>query len=218
MHVPISSFISVIFFATQAVAGPSQVIAHYADNGGQGMSELLAANSAGNLFVVSTVTELWGSPQIRVVKMDPQGNTLATFDFGGRAFDIPTAASADTQSNVVIVGTTSSFDFPLVSPLISIAHLPAAFVTKIDARLDHIIFSTLLGGASAPGTSGHALALDSAGNIYVSGGTPGPRGDRARDGLLLNFLERDFRLGATCIHQRVGLFRPSESAPYRRRR
>src|SRR5580700_10409197 len=144
-------FISVALFATHAVAASNQVIAHYVDIGNQDMSELLAADSAGNLFVVSTVTEPWGSPQLRVVKMDPQGNALASFDFGGTndfPADVPAGAAVDPQGNLVIVGTTQSFDFPLVAPLISNARLPAAFITKVDSGLTHILFSTLLGGVT----------------------------------------------------------------------
>jgi uncharacterized protein (TIGR03437 family) len=163
-----------IFFAAGALPASNQVIAHYVDIGSQGMSKLLAADSVGNLFVVSTVTEPWGSPQIRIVKMDPQGNSLASFDFGGTydfPADAPAGAAVDPQGNLVIVGTTQSFDFPLVAPLISSARLPAAFITKVDSGLTHILFSTLLGGVTSPGASGDALALDSAGNIYISGST-----------------------------------------------
>jgi len=163
-----------ILFAAGALPASNQVIAHYVDIGSQGMSKLLAADSVGNLFVVSTVTEPWGSPQIRVVKMDPQGNTLASLDFGGTydfPADAPAGASVDPQGNLVIVGTTQSFDFPLVAPLISSARLPAAFITKVDSGLTHILFSTLLGGVTSPGASGNALAIDSAGNIYISGST-----------------------------------------------
>jgi uncharacterized protein (TIGR03437 family) len=163
-----SSCLLGILFAAVALA--SSVTAHYVDIGDEGISKLLTADTAGNLFVVSTIREPRGNSQIRAVKMDPQGNTLATFDFGGSNSDIPSAASADAQGNLVIVGTTSSDDFPLVSPLIRTAYLPAGFITKIDSHLDHLIFSTLLGG-SGPASSAHALAIDSAGNIYVSGST-----------------------------------------------
>src|SRR4029077_11182698 len=135
--------------------------------------QALAADSAGNLFVVSNVTEPSGRGQIRVFKTDPQGKTLASMDFGGSQDDGISGAAVDPQGNLVIVGATSSPDFPLVLPLISNAPQPAAFITKIDSQLKSILFSTRLGGTQGGigGTSAGALALDSAGNIYVTGVT-----------------------------------------------
>ncbi len=73
--------------ATLAVSNSTQlsayhVIAHYVDIGDQGQPELLAADSAGNLFVVSTIVKPWGRRQIRVSKTDPAGNVLASFELG----------------------------------------------------------------------------------------------------------------------------------------
>src|SRR5437879_1495696 len=170
--------------ATLAVSNSTQlsayhVIAHYVDIGDQGQPELLAADSAGNLFVVSTIVKPWGRRQIRVSKTDPAGNVLASFEFGGSGLfrpDTVSGTAVDAQGNLVIVGYTYSADFPLVHPLFS-ATAQMAFVTKIDSQLRHILFSTVLGGSSTSFfngtayTSATALALDASGNIYVAGST-----------------------------------------------
>jgi hypothetical protein len=140
--------------ATLAVSNSTQlsayhVIAHYVDVGDQGQPELLAADSAGNLFVVSTIVKPWGRRQIRVTETDPAGNVLASFEFGGSGLfrpDTVSGAAVDALGNLVIVGSTYSADFPLVHPLFS-STAQTAFVTKIDSQLRHILFSTVLGGS-----------------------------------------------------------------------
>ena len=79
--------------------------------------DVLAADASGNLFAVGLVTEPSGRQQIRVIKTDPSGNPLASFDFGGSAQDTVASAATDTQGNIVIVGSTPSTDFPIVGQI-----------------------------------------------------------------------------------------------------
>lgn len=167
-----SAWLLTTFTAKAATLG--QVAARYLDigNPSQAASKLLASDSGGNLFTVSSTVELSGKPQIRVIKTDPQGREIGSFDFGGSSVtlpDVPSGAAIDPQGNLVIVGTSNSSDFPLVSPLPSTA-VQGAFVTKIDAQLHGILFSTRLGGSHG-GTSANAVAIDNLGNIYVTGST-----------------------------------------------
>src|ERR1700722_13164575 len=76
---PMRSLLLVSLIATSSAA----VQTRYLDFATQGQSQLLAADPSGNLFVAGTVVEPSGTPQIRVVKTDPSGNVLASFDFGG---------------------------------------------------------------------------------------------------------------------------------------
>jgi uncharacterized protein (TIGR03437 family) len=144
---------------------PNQFVVGYLPIGPSGSTSLLAADAHGNLFIVGTVTETSGRPQIRAIKTDPQGNELASLDFGG-SLAAAAAAAVDPQGNLVVVGTTYSQDFVLVSPLIS----SAGFVVKLDSQLTKILFSTKLGGSQG-NTQANAVTLDRAGNIYVAGST-----------------------------------------------
>ena len=161
------------------LAAPSagqQVLVRYLDLPAGAQPQTISAGASGGLFVVSNIIEPSGRPQIRVLKIDSNGPTLASLDFGGSSHDTIAGAAVDAAGNLVLVGSTSSPDFPLVSPLISSTSTQAAFVVKIDPQLQGIVFSTKLGGSqqSEPygvGTSAGAMTLDNAGNIYVTGTT-----------------------------------------------
>ena len=156
--------------AEAATAGQAQV--RYLDLPDSARPQTLAADSSGNLIIIFDVTEPSGRQRIRVIKTNPQGSMLASMDFGeGEAI---AGAAVDRNGSLVIAGTTTSPDFPLVSPLISKTSQAAAFIIKIDSSLQNILFSTRLGGTQGGVfgvTVAGALALDHAGNIYVAGRT-----------------------------------------------
>lgn len=162
-----------------AGAQPQQFSIHLIDPNPNDQPKLLAADSSGNLFAVSTTqTSVPDSPaatgnpdyNIRIIKTDASGNILATFVFGGSLQDTPYAAAIDPQGNIVVVGSTTSTDFPLVSPLQATG---ASFVVKVDGQLTKILYSTRLGvSANTGGTRALAVTLDSSGNIFVAGDTP----------------------------------------------
>ncbi len=94
---------------------------------------------------------------------------------GGSAADAATAIALDAAGNVYVTGSTSSSDFPLLSPLNGACGSactqgePAGFVAKFSPGATRLIFATFLGGSGA--TTPAALALDASGNIFVAGRT-----------------------------------------------
>ena len=89
---------------------------------------------------------------------------------GGEKTDEITGVAVDKDGNTYITGETTSVDFPVVNPAIA---KPAAsvnaFVTKINAAGDKILYSTYLGGDS--NTHADAITVDSDGNVFVTGRT-----------------------------------------------
>lgn len=160
-------------------AGGGQTLVRYLDLPNGSQSRALAADSQGSLFAVSNIEEPSGRILIRVIKTDPQGGSLASIDFGGTGTnetDLVAGAAVDPQGDLVIVGTTNSPDFPLVAPVISRTTPQAAFVVRLDSQLRTILFSTRLGGLQGGGptqggTAAGGVAVDNAGNIYVTGST-----------------------------------------------
>ncbi len=97
-------FVVGVWAAINAAGAPNQFEARYVPFGlpgaASGSADLLAVDQSSNSFIIGTVTELWGEPQIRVVKTDSQGNFIAKFDFGGstgKMPDVPSGASVDGQ-------------------------------------------------------------------------------------------------------------------------
>jgi uncharacterized protein (TIGR03437 family) len=163
-----------ILLAAIATAAPNQFVVRYIPIGTYGSTAAVAADTSGNFFVVATVQEPSGQQQIRAIKTDAQGNELASFDLGSGS-DAPAGAAVDPQGNLVIVGTTYAQSFPLVSPATFAINYQAGFVVKLDSQLTKILFSTLLGGSQvstpADESNVNAVAIDTAGNIYVAGST-----------------------------------------------
>lgn len=162
--------LAVACLATLSGAVPQSFSARLPNVNPQDSALLLAADSSGNLFVIATSRKTPAITNIHVVKTDSAGSFLASFDFGGSGIDTPRAAAVDPQGNLIVVGTTESPDFPMVSPLLTSG---GGFATKVDAQLTTILFSTRLGtvggGLITDGAS--AAAVDKVGNIYITGST-----------------------------------------------
>ena len=183
MKLPLAIFI--LFLATalsRTASAANQVLLRYLDLGDSGTAKVLAADNSGNIFTVSTTSDQSGLSWVRVIKTDSQGTPLARFDFPARSLSFlsggPAAAATDAQGNLVIVGSVGATysngalvtaDFPLVKPLFPTVIAGGAFVMKLDSQLQGILFSTFI----SAGSSANALALDSAGDIYVAGSDAG---------------------------------------------
>src|SRR5205823_14413308 len=76
----------------------------------------------------------------------------------------------DSGGNAYLAGTTSSTNFPVVNPFqMTSGGGQDAFVAKVNAAGTSLIYSTYLGGSGQD--QGTDIAIDSAGNAYVTGQT-----------------------------------------------
>jgi hypothetical protein len=95
---------------------------------------------------------------------------------GGLGADEAEGIAVDDEGRAVVVGTTTSLDFPARDAAQSARPgTQAAFVTKLTSDGRDVVYSTYLGGtANAFGdavTSGRAVDVDDAGAAYVTGWT-----------------------------------------------
>ena len=79
--------------------------------------------------------------------------------------------AVDSSHNIYVVGTADSSQYPVTGSAYdkTFKGTSDAFVTKLSADGKSLIYSTYLGGSDSD--SSYAVAVDSAGNAYVSGET-----------------------------------------------
>jgi hypothetical protein len=77
----------------------------------------------------------------------------------------------DTSGNAYVTGLTNSLDFPTKNPLQPnfAGGLFDAFVTKLNAAGNALVYSTYIGGSGDD--TGFGIAVDASGNAYVTGET-----------------------------------------------
>jgi hypothetical protein len=131
-----------------------------------------------------------------ITKISSDGTTLifSTYLHGASGFEYGDAVAIDSTGNEVVLGATSSYDFPITSgayePICQphwngtaevqvcdgyfdgggteyTVQGPVMFVAKLDPTGENLLYSTFVGGTSV--VYPEALALDSENNIYFTG-------------------------------------------------
>jgi hypothetical protein len=104
-----------------------------------------------------------------VAKLNPTGSALVYSTYlGGSLNDYGTGIAVDSAGNAYVTGATNSTDFPTANPLQGPCHeVGCAFVAKLNPAGSALVYSTYLGGTG--GATGNGIAVDSAGNAYVTG-------------------------------------------------
>ena len=135
----------------------------------QGPLPAIAIDLHGNAYVTGQTS----GQHAFVAKISADGTKLLyNRILSGSGSETGAAIAVDSAGNAYVTGLTLSPDFPVTAGTIQ-THLAAAnaqnaFVAKLDPS-GSVIFATYLGGSGFD--HGVAIQTDSAGNIYVSGGT-----------------------------------------------
>jgi hypothetical protein len=161
-------------------AGDQLVFSSYLGGSNSDVAYGLALDSAGNSFITGNTAskdfevkkplqlKSRGNTDAFVAEISSEGHLLWNTYLGGAQLDSGSGVGVDAAGNVYVAGETQSTDFPLVNAFqTSQKGAASGFVTKLDPTGQKILYSTLLGGND--NNFADAIAVDSAGNAYVSG-------------------------------------------------
>jgi hypothetical protein len=176
------------FIAKINSSGSALVYSTYLGGSGAEEGDGIAADSAGNAYVVGITTSInfptanalqpsfgGGFNDAFVAKINASGSALVYSTYlGGNGNDLGYAIALDSARNVYVTGETISTNFPTVNPIQPTFAGGGSdiFVSKINAGGSALVYSTYLGGSN--NESGRAIALDSSGNAFVTGQTNSP--------------------------------------------
>jgi hypothetical protein len=106
---------------------------------------------------------------------------------GGSGGDYGHAVAIDNSGCAYVVGETGSTDFPTLGPKqIAMAGATDVFITKWNAAGTGLVYSTYIGGSQRDVALG--VAVDGAGNAYVTGFTYSPDFPTTNGALSTNFM------------------------------
>jgi hypothetical protein len=163
---------------------PSGTAAAYAARLGGSGSELpagIALDAQGNAYVAgetlsadfpTTPGALDDTPGAHgsgfVFKLSPTGTQVRySTVIGGSEEDFVSAIAVDAQGGALLTGRATSTDFPLT--IGTSVDTPDAFVTRLSPSGGAVTFSIAFGGQGDE--QGRGIALDAAGNAYITGVT-----------------------------------------------
>ena len=157
---------------------------------GEGLGHGIAVDANGSAYITGNVQGPFpttsGAVQRTsggafVTKLDPTGTTLIYSTLLGGGREAGEAIAVDAEGNAYVTGYTYSASFPTtpgafqptfgdaLDPPNRFGPDPDAFVTKLNPTGSAFVYSTYLGGNGSDGGAG--IAVDAAGNAYVTGGT-----------------------------------------------
>lgn len=149
----------------------------------------IAVDSAGNAYVIGTTDsanfptanpiqgtlnpgdgQFHSDRDVFVTKINAAGTALVYSTYlGGNSRDFGRDIAVDSAGNAYVTGFANSTNFPTANAIQNTNAAADTFVTKLNAAGSALVYSTYLGGNGEE--EGNSIALDSAGNAYVTGYT-----------------------------------------------
>ncbi len=157
----------------------------YFGGSGSDIGYNIASDVTGNIYVTGLTYSsdfsttpgandtIFSSPaDAYVIKLDPSMSKLLYSTFiGGNSIEYGQDIAVDDFGNSFITGFTSSNDFPTTNNAYDMGHNgnEDVFVLKLNANGTKLNYSTFIGGSQHD--RGYGIAIDNAGNAYVTGRT-----------------------------------------------
>jgi hypothetical protein len=165
-------------FVTKLNASGSAVVySTYLGGSGDDGATGIALDGSGNAYVTGdTVSNNFpttpgssqpvkGAEEGFVSELNPNGSALVYSTYlGGSAETYANGIAVDMSGNAYVTGWTPSGNFPTTPGAFATGSAGGAFVAKLNAKGSALIYASQLGDGK-----GSAIAVDAAGNAYVTG-------------------------------------------------
>jgi hypothetical protein len=174
-----------MFIAKISASGGGLVFSTFFGGSGVDYGDGIAVDGEGNVYLTGTTDSAdfptinpiqesrAGDYDVFITKIAASGSVLlySTYLGGSDDYDRGNGIAVDSAGSAYVTGYTRSTDFPTANPIQGsyAGGERDAFVTKIDASGSALVYSTYLGGNDWDASYG--IAVDSAGNAYVTGDT-----------------------------------------------
>jgi hypothetical protein len=169
------------------IIDPALTFATYLDTGSDYVYGV-ATDASGDTYVTgltfsSTFPTTSGALQttssnqamVYVTKLNPEGTAqIYSTLLGGSSYNQPFGIAVDGNGNAVVTGYTWSTDFPVKNPVATVSHNVGdsyGFIASLTSDGNALNYSSILGGGY---TVSNAVAIDIAGNAYITGITDSP--------------------------------------------
>jgi len=169
--------------------GSALIYSTYLGGSSDDVSTSIAIDTAGNAYITgytdssnfptaSPQQSTYGGGQDGFVsKLAPDGTSLVYSTYlGSKGAESGLGIAIDSLGDAYVTGYTGSIGgssvFPTLNslPFVDNNQFTASFVTEYNPTGSAFIYSTYFGGNTG-GTSSNAIAIDSGGNVYITGGT-----------------------------------------------
>ena len=175
------------FVAKLSASGSSLIYSTYLGGSGDDSGSGIAVDAAGSAYVTGQTSStnfptqgplqaaFGGAGDAFVAKLSASGSSLIySTSLGGSGDDSGYGIAVDVAGSAYVTGDAYSTNFPTQGPfqVASGGGFYDAFAAKLSASGSSLIYSTYLGGSG--GDSGLGIAVDAAGNAYVTGTTASP--------------------------------------------
>ncbi len=173
-------------FVTKMNSTATQVLfTVYLGGSGSDSAKGIAVDASGNVYVTGVtaspdfpvttgalLTSMPGPQNAFVAKLNSMGQLQYSTYLGGAVADFGNAIAIDATGAAYVAGQTESSTFPVTPAVFQNTYhggMSDCFVSKLNASGSALIYSTFLGGSGLDTCTG--IAVDSAGNAYVTGTT-----------------------------------------------